>query len=135
VARWRKISAGLSAPIAADRTPLLPDLAGFGEAMPRLRAIADDILRVRDGRLKGAELPSVLLHGVPGTGKTLLARSLARAVGLPLVQTSVGDWFSGQNAHLGTVIGEVRRFFEQAASAPPALPSSTNSTRCLTARV
>ncbi|PZQ88741.1 MAG: hypothetical protein DI534_11365 [Leifsonia xyli] len=119
VARWRRIAVSLSAPIAADRTPLLRDLAGYGDAKSPLLAIADDIHRVRDGKLSGAELPSLLLHGKPGTGKTLLARSLAKSVGLPLVQTSIGDWFSGERAHLGTVIGQARQFFERATSAAP----------------
>ncbi|QZN99138.1 AAA family ATPase [Chenggangzhangella methanolivorans] len=121
MARWRRIAMSLSAPVAADRTPVLEDLAGYGEAKSRLLAIAEDIRRVRDGKLSGAELPSLLLHGRPGTGKTMLARSLSKSVGLPLVQTSIGDWFSGERAHLGTVIGQARQFFERAASAAPCI--------------
>lgn len=89
--------------------------------MPRLLSLASDIERVRDGRLEKDELPSLLLHGAPGTGKTLVARSLAKTVGLPFIETSIGDWFAGERAHLGTVIGEMRRFFERAISSAPCI--------------
>lgn len=40
---------------------------------------------------RGAPLPHVLLHGAPGSGKSLIARKLAKACGLNTVIISGGD--------------------------------------------
>lgn len=40
---------------------------------------------------RGAPLPYVLLHGAPGSGKSLIARKLAKACGLNTVTVSGGD--------------------------------------------
>ena len=118
LARMRRAAAGLVA--ATDSAPTLDELAAGGEALKTLKAVAADLARVRDGALSGVALPSLLLYGLPGTGKTTLAKALARTAGLPLVSSSIGDWFSA-NAHLGTVIGALRSFFEAAIAAAPCI--------------
>lgn len=40
---------------------------------------------------RGAPLPHVLLHGAPGSGKSLIARKFAKACGLNTVIVSGGD--------------------------------------------
>ena len=117
VARMRSAVVRLGSTFANDQTPKLQDLAGLGDAGPKLLAVVASIEAVRDGRLDNA-LPSLLLYGVPGGGKTTIARALARTVGLPLVASSVGDWF-GHNSHLGTVIGEIRKVFDRAIASAP----------------
>lgn len=118
VDRMRSAVIRLGSAFADDQTPRLQDLAGLGDAGPKLLGVVASIEAVRDGRLDAA-LPSLLLFGEPGTGKTTIARSLARTVGLPLVASSVGDWFSGANAHLGIVISEIRKVFDRALASAP----------------
>lgn len=106
-----------------DLLPGGPDKAGKGEDAPhkplaeRLRpdAIADilgqDHLLGADGpitnMLAGGQLTSLLLWGPPGTGKTTLARLLARAAGLRFMQISAV--FSGV-ADLKKAFEEARKF-------------------------
>lgn len=48
-------------------------------------------MRHEVGEGRGAWCPPVLLNGVPGTGKTSLGRSLAAALGVPLVEVDAGS--------------------------------------------
>ena len=121
VRRMRGAARSRSAPAISGDVPRLDDLVGYGPASAVVRSIADDVARMVAGELDGAALPSCLLHGVPGTGKTMIARSFAVSVGLPLIQTSVADWFSTSSGHLGDVIVAAQRAFDQAAASSPSI--------------
>ncbi|MFJ5489510.1 AAA family ATPase, partial [Hansschlegelia beijingensis] len=69
----------------------------------------------------GAPPPSMLLHGAPGTGKTMLARSIARTLGLPIVTTSVSEWFARTEGNLGDVAKAAQTFFDRLTAAAPAI--------------
>ncbi|GBD46857.1 AAA family ATPase [Methylopila sp. Yamaguchi] len=99
----------------------LDTLVGYGAALAEIRRIAADLVRVRDGRLPGRLLPSVLLWGAPGVGKTQLVRALARTAGTPFVTTTVSHWFAGSPTGLTPVLEKARAFFEQAASSAPCI--------------
>lgn len=100
--------------------PLLRDLHGYGPA----KTWADDLVgRVEDwkvGRLPWSRVAaSCVLSGPPGVGKTLFGKSVARTLGLPLVATSVGQWFSSTDGHLGDVVKAITTAFEEARAASP----------------
>lgn len=120
VKRLKRASAGRSISVSDD-TPLLTDLAGYGEAKAWCLDILADIAAVRDGALSAGELESAVFYGPPGTGKTLLARSLARTTRLPLVQTSVGAWFQQKSGHLGDVIQLIDEAFTRAKNSAPSI--------------
>ncbi|MGO4287340.1 AAA family ATPase [Bosea sp. TAB14] len=120
VKRLKRASAAKSIAVTDD-TPLLADLAGYGEAKAWCLDMLADIAAVRDAALSAGELESAVFHGPPGTGKTLLARSLARTTRLPLVQTSVGAWFQQKSGHLGDVIQLIDEAFTRAKNSAPSI--------------
>ena len=95
--------------------PRLEDLAGYGRAAEWGMRLRDDLAAFRSGKESWRNLDAqAILHGSPGTGKSLFARSLARSLKLPLVVTSVSDWFSTHAGDLGSTIKAAAAAFEQA---------------------
>jgi len=88
------------------------DVAGCDEAVEEL---AEVVQFYRDpGRYErlGARLPSgIMLHGDPGTGKTLLAKALAGEAGLAFYATSGSDFVE---KFVGVGASRVRELFEKA---------------------
>ncbi len=121
VRRLQRIAASRSTVGAIARTPTLDQLVGYGAALDQMRLIADDIERLRAGSLHARELPSVLLFGGAGTGKTLLVRALARTAQMPLVVSSVSSWFERSDGFLGGVAKSAQRFFDDVAACAPAV--------------
>jgi cell division protease FtsH len=107
-AESRKGRAG-EATIPATR---FSDVAGCDEAVEELQEMLD-FLRYpeRYERVK-AKLPSgAILHGAPGTGKTLLARALAGEAGLPIYQASGSEFVE---MYVGVGAKRVRELFGEA---------------------
>jgi cell division protease FtsH len=92
------------------------DVAGCDEAVEEL---AEVVAFFRDPLLfqhLGAKLPSgIMLHGEPGTGKTLLARALAGEAGVPFFATSGSDFVE---KFVGVGASRVRELFAKARSQP-----------------
>jgi DNA polymerase III delta prime subunit len=80
-----------------DTVPTLDKLPGFsGEARRWPEKLASDWRRWKDDEIPFSALDSALvIAGPPGCGKTLFARSLARTLGVPCHEDSVGRWFTG----------------------------------------
>src|SRR5579872_2060985 len=104
---------------AADQPVTFNDVAGIDEAKEELTEIVD-FLKNPDKYLKlGGKIPrGVLLSGLPGTGKTLLARAVAGEAGVPFFQMSASEFVE---MIVGVGASRVRDLFAQAKAAAPAI--------------
>jgi len=95
------------------------DVAGIDEAKEELTEIVD-FLKNPDKYLRlGGRIPrGVLLSGLPGTGKTLLARAVAGEAGVPFFQMSASEFVE---MIVGVGASRVRDLFQQAKDAAPAI--------------
>ncbi|MFC4174031.1 AAA family ATPase [Microvirga sp. GCM10011540] len=120
VIRLRRAARRRGPGLAADGIPRLEALSGYGAARDWAAATLAEIAQARRAGTR-PELESCLFFGPPGTGKTQLAQSLAHTAGLPLVVTSVAEWFSGSAGYLDSIVKQYTQFFETliAAAAAP----------------
>src|SRR5579884_338384 len=104
---------------ASEQPVTFHDVAGIDEAKEELHEIVD-FLKTPDKYLKlGAKIPrGVLLSGMPGTGKTLLARAVAGEAGVPFFQMSASEFVE---MIVGVGASRVRDLFAQAKTAAPAI--------------
>jgi cell division protease FtsH len=104
---------------AEKQTVTFEDVAGIEEAEEQLVEVVD-FLRNPDKYVRlGARIPrGVLLSGLPGTGKTLLARAVAGEAGVPFFSASASEFIE---AIVGVGASRVRDLFRQAEEAAPAI--------------
>ncbi|WP_158964509.1 AAA family ATPase [Chachezhania sediminis] len=82
------------------------------------RNIVEDLAAWQAGDLDWSEMSrSLLIHGAPGTGKTYLARQIAEAAGVGLVEGSFADWQAA--GHLGHMLAAMAKCFDEAAVKAP----------------
>jgi len=95
------------------------DVAGIDEAVEEVREVVD-FLRSPDKyqRLGGRIPKGVLLVGVPGTGKTLLAKAIAGEAGVPFFSLSGSDFVE---MFVGVGAARVRDMFQQAVAKAPCI--------------
>jgi cell division protease FtsH len=94
------------------------DVAGADEAKAELQEEVDFLRNPQKYRDLGARIPrGVLLVGLPGTGKTLLARAVAGEAGVPFFSINASEFVEM------FVVGasRVRDLFRQAKEAAPAI--------------
>jgi len=105
-----------SAEVAEVPSERFTDVAGCDEAVEELAEIVEFFTDpARFGHL-GAKMPSgVMLHGEPGTGKTLLAKALAGEAGVPFFATSGSDFVE---KFVGVGASRVRELFARARKHP-----------------
>jgi cell division protease FtsH len=115
--RLRKIAAKRSVQIGDD-VPRLENLCGCDEARDWGLDLAKDFAAYREGRIGWNDVAEVgaIMVGEPGTGKTQLAKSLARTLGVPLIATSYAAWQSHREGHLGDLLSEMKRSATEARS-------------------
>lgn len=105
-------------PDAKNRTTF-KDVAGAKEAKEELQEIVEFLRFPKKFHDLGAKIPrGVLLLGSPGTGKTLLARSVAGEAGVPFFHMSGSEFVE---MFVGVGASRVRSLFEKAKKNSPCI--------------
>jgi len=95
------------------------DVAGVDDAKEELREVVEFLRDPRRYKKLGAKVPTgVLLHGPPGTGKTMLAKAVAHESGAQFFSQSAAS-FVEMFAGLGAA--RIRRLFREARKHEPAI--------------
>jgi len=95
------------------------DVAGLKEAKEELQEIIDFLKNPQKYLKMGAKIPrGVLLMGLPGTGKTLLAKAIANEAAVPFFSISGSEFIE---LFVGVGASRVRSLFEQAHKAKRAI--------------
>ena len=95
------------------------DVAGIDEAKAELSEVVDFLRHPEKYRRVGGRIPhGVLLSGLPGTGKTLLARAVAGEADVPFFSMAASEFVE---AIVGVGASRVRDLFTQAKEAAPAI--------------
>ncbi len=95
------------------------DVAGAGEAKEELQEIVEFLKSPKKFSDMGAKIPKgVLLMGAPGTGKTLLAKSVAGEANVPFFHMSGSEFVE---MFVGVGASRVRDLFSKAKKAAPAI--------------
>lgn len=95
------------------------DVAGIDEEKQELEEIVDFLKNGEKYIKLGAKIPKgVLLVGVPGTGKTLMAKAVAGEAGVPFFSISGSDFVE---MFVGVGASRVRDLFEQAKRHQPCI--------------
>lgn len=77
------------------------EVAGHEHVKNRLKEIADLIKNPEKLKKFGANIPKgMLLYGVPGTGKTMLAKAFSNYANLPFIQTTANELIDPGNNNL-----------------------------------
>jgi cell division protease FtsH len=95
------------------------DVAGIDEAKAELSEVVDFLRHPEKYRKLGGRIPhGVLLSGLPGTGKTLLARAVAGEADVPFFSMAASEFVE---AIVGVGASRVRDLFTQAKEAGPSI--------------
>jgi len=104
---------------ASEQRVTFEDVAGIDEAKKELTEIVEFLKEPERFMKLGARMPrGVLLSGLPGTGKTLLAKAVAGEAGVPFFSGSASEFIE---AIVGVGASRVRDLFQQAKDASPAI--------------
>jgi ATP-dependent Zn protease len=99
----------------------LGDLYGLGEARQWAEDLIADIHAAIAGNLPWSQVDrGALLVGAPGTGKTTLARAIAKGCGVKFIQASASGWMA-EGVSLGPHIMAIRKTFTEARDYAPSI--------------
>lgn len=122
IERLQKASLATRGAGNADRLPNLEGAIEYGAARIWGMSLAQDVADYRAGRLGWQQVDrGAVLFSEPGLGKTLFARILAQACGVPLVAFSIADLFASSPGYLDSVIKASRAMFQRAAVLAPCI--------------
>ncbi len=104
---------------ANGKKVMFADVAGQDEAKYELEEVVDFLKNPKKFTDIGAKIPKgVLLVGMPGTGKTLLAKAIAGEAGVPYFHMSGSDFVE---MFVGVGASRVRDLFEQGRKNAPCI--------------
>ena len=104
---------------ATDQRTTFEDVAGIEDAKAELAEIVDFLKNPgKYTRLGGAIPKGVLLSGLPGTGKTLLAKAVAGEANVPFFSISASEFIE---MVVGVGASRVRDLFNEAKKVAPAI--------------
>jgi ATP-dependent Zn protease len=99
----------------------LDQLYGLGEARQFAEDLIADIHAAMEGKIPWSRVDAgALFAGPPGTGKTTLARAIAKACGVKFIQASASTWMANSE-HLGNHIRNIRSTFSEARRYAPSI--------------
>lgn len=108
-----------TAPVSS--VPLLTELPLTASLRRWTDQTLADLAAVKAGALRADQLVFGVFEGQPGTGKTLVAESLARTAGWRFVSSSVGAWFTEGDGALGGVARNLKRFVDDVLASEPSI--------------
>lgn len=104
---------------SAIALPSLEEAIFYGEARDWGLALAADVAQSKATGDWTITDRGAVFFGAPGTGKSWLARIIARACQLPIIEASVADLFGSSPGYLDSVVKAQRAVFARAATSAP----------------
>ena len=118
--RTSKPSKPAAAQVSEATGPSLADLHGLGSAAEWGYELATDIADYKAGRLSWDAVDNgAMVSGLPGTGKTMFARALARTCDVRIVYASFASW--QEKGSLDSLLKAMREAFDEAAAKAPSI--------------
>lgn len=108
------------AQVSSGEFPGLSSLHGLGEARQVAEDLIADVAAARAGRIPWRDVDrGLLLVGAPGTGKTTLARAIARECDVKFIQASATQWQAAGSLDLH--VRAMRQTFVEARRYAPSI--------------
>ncbi|CAN7373061.1 AAA family ATPase [Devosia sp. LjRoot3] len=105
-----------------ENLPNMEEAIEFGQAQRWALDLKQDLSDFLAGKIGIEEVDKgIILHGPPGTGKTLFARSLGQYLGIPVIVSSMAEFFASSAGYLDSVVKAQRDLFEKARQQKPCL--------------